>query len=127
MIDFIKSTIDKLVKSTGSQLVYGESIVIKDKIIIPVAKISYGFGGGFGKLENTGKKSESAKDDKGDKKPEKGNGGGGGLGLKAEPVGVIEIGEFGTRFISINQTKKMLGFFIGGAILGAILLGRKKR
>ncbi len=120
MIDFIKSTIDKVVKSTGSQLVYGESIVIKDKIIIPVAKISYGFGGGFGKLENIGKKNESAKD-------EKGNGGGGGLGLKAEPVGVIEIGEFGTRFISINQTKKMLGFFIGGAILGAILLGRKKK
>ena len=124
MIDFIKSTIDKVVKSTGSQLVYGESIVIKDKIIIPVAKISYGFGGGFGKLENTGKKNESAKDDK---ENEKGNGGGGGLGLKAEPVGVIEIGEFGTRFISINQTKKMLGFFIGGAILGAILLGHKKK
>ena len=98
--------------------------MIKDKIIIPVAKISYGFGGGFGKLENTGKKNESAKDDK---KYEKGNGGGGGLGLKAEPVGVIEIGEFGTRFISINQTKKMLGFFIGGAILGAILLGSRKK
>ncbi|RLD63234.1 MAG: hypothetical protein DRI95_11995 [Bacteroidetes bacterium] len=123
MIDFIKSTIDKITKSTGSQLVYGESIVIKDKIIIPVAKISYGFGGGYGKLENTGKKIENGKDDN---KNEKGNGGGGGLGLKAEPVGVIEIGEFGTRFISINQTKKMLGFFIGGAILGAILLGRRK-
>ena len=40
---------------------------------------------------------------------------------------VIEISEFGTRFISFNQTKKMLGFFIGGAILGAWLLRRKKK
>ncbi len=124
MIDFIKSTINKITKSTGSQLVYGESIVIKDKIIIPVAKISYGFGGGFGKLENKAKKDENAETDN---KEGKGNGGGGGLGLKAEPVGVIEIGELGTRFISFNQTKKMLGFFVGGLILGAILLRRRKK
>ena len=124
MIDFIKSTIDKITKSTGSQLVYGESIVIKDKIIIPVAKISYGFGGGFGKLESKEKQDASTKNDKTN---EKGNGGGGGLGLKAEPVGIIEITEFGTRFISFNQTKKMLGLFIGGAVLGALLLGRKRK
>jgi len=124
MIDFIKSTIDKITKSTGSQLVYGESIVIKDKIIIPVAKISYGFGGGFGKLESKKKPSKETTDDQNN---EKGDGGGGGLALKAEPVGVIEIGEFGTRFISFNQTKKMLGLFIGGAVLAALLLRGKKR
>ena len=124
MIDFIKSTIDKITKSTGSQLVYGESIVVKDKIIIPVAKISYGFGGGFGKL--TSKNKEEEKNIETEQTNNKGDGGGGGLGLKAEPVGVIEISEFGTRFISFNQTKKMLGLFVGGAVLGALLLGSKK-
>ncbi len=122
MIDFIKSTIEKITQSTGSKLVYGESIVVKDKIIIPVAKISYGFGGGFGKLESS-KKKDSGTDNKNNGNR---NGSFGGLGLKAEPVGVIEIGEFGTQFISFNQTKKMLGLFVGGAILGALLVKRKK-
>ena len=122
MRDIIKSAISKITNSTGSELVYGESIVVKDKIIIPVAKISYGFGGGFGKLL-----SKSNKELKQENKDEsKGDGAGGGLGLRAEPVGVIEIGEFGTRFISFKQTKKILGFFVGGALLGAWLFRRKK-
>jgi len=121
MIDIIKSTINKITNHTGSELVYGESIVVKDKIIIPVAKISYGFCGGLSKLGANGNNEVEIDD-----KDKKGNTAGGGLGLKAEPVGVIEIGEFGTRFISFNQTKKMLGFFIGGAILGTWLLKRIK-
>lgn len=83
--------------------IYGDPIVAGDKTIVPVARISYGFGGGTrGKEE----------------------GGGGGGGLKAYPAGFIEITPAATRFVAIGEKRKIAGALILGIGLG-MLAGRR--
>ena len=62
---------EQLKSSASVKNVYGEPILAGGKVIVPVAKIAYGFGGGTGKKENG----------------QEGEGGGG--GVAAKPVGVV--------------------------------------
>ena len=77
--------------------------------MVPVARVAYGFGGGGG----SGKLPE-------------GEGGGAGVGVVALPVGVVDISDEGTRYISFSPNKKLLGAFAVGALAGMFLLRRKK-
>ena len=72
--------------------------------IIPVARISYGFGAGKGR-----KPGESAN----------GEGEGGGGGLYAAPLGVLEVSDAGTRFVGLNETRKFASAALAGFCLGA--------
>src|SRR5262249_49961783 len=93
--------------------VFGEPVTAGEKTIIPVAKITYGFGAGAG----TG--------GMGDSKP-KGEGGGGGGGVRATPIGVFEVTPKETRFVAIQDKKKLAGTLLLGAGLG-LLWGRRRR
>jgi uncharacterized spore protein YtfJ len=66
--------------------VYGDPVNVGGRTVIPVARVSYGFGAGGG----VGR-SEEAKSERG--------GSGGGAGMSVRPVGALEINEAGTRFI----------------------------
>jgi uncharacterized spore protein YtfJ len=102
--------------------VYGDPIETQGKTIIPVAKVSMGFGGGFG--GGTENKNENADLET---KPTgaKGEGGGMGGGLAAKPIGVIEITPNQTRFIRFNTWR----YIALGAVLGMVIsrLGRRAR
>ena len=73
---------DRLTASTA----YGEPIVANGVTVVPVAKVCFGFGGGFGNAPGT----------QTDRPP--GEGAGGAAGDTTGPVGVIEITSAGTRF-----------------------------
>ena len=106
---FFQSISDNLSASADVTKVYGEPKVIEGKTIIPVAKVSYGFGGGFG---------SGARND------ESGDGGGGGGGVSASPVGILEVTAQETRFIPFENKKKLVGALIFGVLVG-ILFGKK--
>jgi uncharacterized spore protein YtfJ len=92
--------------------VFGEPIQANGKTVVPVAKVAYGFGGGFGAGKH-GKKSD-----------QQGKGGGG--GVRAFPAGVLEITEESTRFIPFTDLRLLALAFAAGAAFGAVILARRR-
>jgi len=71
---------------------FGEPIVIGEKTIIPVARVSAGFGGGIAPKAGSGQSA----------------GGGGGGGLEARPMGAIEVTKMGTKYVPIYDPSAVL-------------------
>jgi uncharacterized spore protein YtfJ len=103
----------KTLHSLGDQLqigasvrnVYGDPVDVGGRTVIPIARVSYGFGAGGG-----ARGSEEAESERG--------GSGGGAGMSARPVGALEITEAGTRFIPFVDPARLgialiVGFLIG--------------
>ena len=116
MPEIFKSIIEPLQASAAVKSVFGDAIVGQGKTIIPVARIAYGFGGGAGK----GMHPNGAGGDK------QGEGEGGGGGVVAMPLGVFEVTEGQTRFIPLNEHRKVAGGILLGLSLG-MLLARRRR
>ena len=115
---FIQVLSDTVAAKASVNTVYGEPVVVGEKKVIPVARVGCGFGGGGG----------------GGSKPQQGNGapqmageGGGGGGFGAVPVGVVEITPTATRFIRFGGTRRLVGAFVFGILLGAVSGRRKLR
>ncbi|HLN04604.1 MAG TPA: spore germination protein GerW family protein [Bryobacteraceae bacterium] len=100
----LESMFEPLTRSASVTAVYGEAISANDKTIIPVARIAYGFGGGRGRKHHEGDSPE-------------GEGAGG--GVYAVPIGVVEVTDAGTRFIALNDKRKLAGVLMLGFCLGA--------
>jgi len=97
----------------GAELVFGEPLRTSGRTVIPVARIAYGFGSGGA--------PRGADEDR----PPESRGAGGGGGVTAAPVGVVEIGEAGVRFVPIGNRAVLAGVFLAGIVLGA-WLGRRR-
>ncbi|MCL4401476.1 MAG: hypothetical protein M1436_02255 [Acidobacteria bacterium] len=110
---FFQSVAENLQTSAHVKTVYGEPIVTEGKTVVPVAKVSYGFGGGHGR------KRIGAEQGPGEE------GSGGGAGIKATPVGVVEITAAGTRFIRFGQTQKLAAALLAGYVFGRFC-GRRR-
>lgn len=80
-----------------------------------MAKVSFGFGAGFG--------GNPRKSDK--EVPIKAEGGGGGGGVQASPAGALEITSEGTRFVTFPDLRVVAAAFTAGLIIGALLFRRK--
>ncbi len=102
-----------LERSLSIRHVYGEPVQHGDTTVIPVAQVAYGFGagGGRGPGSRTTTPDERPSDDNG--RPEA-QGAGGGGGVRMTPVGALEIGPQGTRFVRVSP----LGPVFGAAVLG---------
>src|SRR3954447_4661110 len=102
--------------------VYGEAVHHGETTVIPVASVAYGFGGGGGRRPGrmahlpTRPAADAAAD---------AEGAGGGGGVRMTPVGVLEIGPRGTRFIRFRPLAPMLGIGAIGLAVGW-LLGRRR-
>ncbi len=103
-----KETLQKIGESLGStataKAVFGEPICVEGKTVVPVAKVAYGFGAGFGMGP-----SKHVSDGAGHEQ-----GGGGGGGLTAVPAGVLEITPTETRFIPFFDARFLVGAFAAG-------------
>jgi uncharacterized spore protein YtfJ len=105
--------------TANARSVFGEPIRAGDKTVVPVARVAYGFGGGFG----------SGKD--GGHPDREGEGGGGGGAVRALPAGALEITTTATRFVPFTDVAQLVRgsafAFAVGVIVGALVIPRRHR
>jgi uncharacterized spore protein YtfJ len=114
--EIIQSIADKTQSSAHVKTVYGEPVVTRNKTVIPVARIAYGFGGGAGSRAKTGKENDG-----------KDEGGGGGGGCAVIPIGVVEIKDDHTRYISFGLAPKLTAGVAAGMLVGYWMGRLRKR
>ena len=110
----LQSLKESVLSQASVKAIFGEPVSANGKTVIPVAKIIYGYGAGAG----TGGVGDTSA---------RGEGGGGGGGVLAIPVGVVEISDQQTRFVPINDRKKLVGAVLAGMGLGLWLGWRSRR
>ena len=113
-IDVLQTLAERLGATATAKSVFGDAVHINGKTVVPVAKIAYGFGGGFG----AGK--DAAHPDR------QGEGGGGGGGVRAWPAGALEITDSTTRFVPFTDMRQLVAAFVAGAVLGGVVLMRRR-
>jgi uncharacterized spore protein YtfJ len=116
--NFLEKLASQFSQNASVKNVYGEPVHAGDKTIIPVARIAYGLGGGYGQGYKKTKRIQPNADLKQSERPA-GEGGGGGGGMYAKPHGVYEVTAGGTKFIPATNTKQLLM----GVAVGFILRG----
>ena len=117
--ELLKNISERIQSSASVKVVYGEPIVAEGKTIIPVARVRYGFGGGGGSQGGEPTTEE------GQTHPQTGGGGGGGVDVT--PVGFIEVTPDETRYVSIEDRKRIIRAILFGTLLGFLLLWRRRR
>jgi uncharacterized spore protein YtfJ len=91
--------LDRIKQSARVELAYGESRVVGDKTIIPVALVAYLFGGGSGSGVGQGHNGQSEG---------VGIGGGGGGSVRVQPVAVVEVTEEETRLVPVIDWTRII-------------------
>lgn len=86
--DVMKEVTSELERLVSAKTVVGEPVIAGDKTILPITKVSFGFGSGGG---------EGSKNN-----VESGFGGGGGGGAKIEPVAFLVISDEGVRLMTLS-------------------------
>jgi uncharacterized spore protein YtfJ len=109
--------------------VYHEPVRHGDLTVIPVAKVAFGFGAGVGRRGRFGRRAQQlangeANAPEGRVEPD---GMGGGGGARMSPVGALELGPRGTRFVHYNQLPQMFGVLMIGIGIGAGLMMSGRR
>lgn len=115
-----------LERSLSIRHVYGEPVQRGDTTVIPVATVAYGFGAGGGR--GPGRRATHLLDEGAPQETSgaEAQGAGGGGGVRMTPVGALEIGPQGTRFVHFRRVPPLLGAAAIGIILGWMLAKRAK-
>jgi uncharacterized spore protein YtfJ len=101
--ELIESAVAHLRSTATVKTVYGEPVVAEGKTIIPVARVAFGFGGGSG----------ASKTDAENHIPS-----GAGGGMRAKPVGVVEITPHETKFVAFGLKKRLATAALLGSGIG---------
>lgn len=119
-----------LSNAAGVEMSFGQPSQIGEIYIIPVAKVSFGFGGGGGKASIKVNKSEKKSpvtpeinNDNPEKEDDGSLGGGGGGGVKTEPIGIYTIKGEVVKFHPIISIKELLAIM---AVISVFLIRFKK-
>jgi uncharacterized spore protein YtfJ len=114
---FLEALAERLQSSASVRTIYGDPIEAEGKVVIPVARVAYGLGGGFG--------TRRMKDQEGQNEQEPAGEGGGG-GVTVFPVGVVEVTREQTRFVSVKKGGKAMWAvaFLAGFTLAKLLTRR---
>lgn len=128
--NFLETLAASLHDNASVKTVYGEPVRAGDKVIIPVAQVMLGMGGGFGRGIPQTKKllpPDSPQTNLADKVANH-EGAGGGGGMRVVPTGVYEITPTCTRFIPAHSLKQVLVGLAAGFLLKQLIsLGRNYR
>ncbi len=79
--DLMKTLVDEISTIARTETMVGEALQVGDNTVIPISKVTVGFGGGSGEGEGGADEKTSGK----------GSGGGGGGGVKVEPAAFIVV------------------------------------
>ena len=121
--NFLERLAARLNQNASVKNVFGEPVRAGDKVIIPVAQIMLGMGGGHGRGGQQNKQSllpdppqpvSSGKPGA----PAEGAGGGGGMRVIAK--GVYEVTPKRTRFIPAHDVRQILLLLTVGFVLGRL-------
>lgn len=121
----IMELIERSKDAATVERVFGEPIRQGDLIVIPVAKVRHGWGGGQGWGSEGAKDSQDGQDGRDEENGGEaagggaGGGGGGGLGFAATPAGVIVIKDGEVRWQPVVDVNRIV---FGGQLLGLVLL-----
>ena len=127
-IDSIFKQIRDILQSAGGvKFSFGNPVSVGNISIIPVARVSFGFGAGSGKLPGSKKKKKGEiledkieTDDNIDFK------GGGGGGIKTEPIGIYAIKGDRVKYYPVITIREMVGIF-GFALLLLFRISKLRR
>ncbi|MCY7358332.1 MAG: hypothetical protein LH609_12910 [Rudanella sp.] len=131
--NFLETLAASLNQSASAKNIFGEPVRAGDKVIIPVAQVMLGMGGGYGQGNQQNKKllppdpSRTVSSGKLET-PAEGVGGGGGMRIVAK--GVFEITPKATRFIPAYDLRQVLLVLTVGFVLGRLAasgLEKKRR
>ena len=104
--DLVHSIGETIGATATVKSVYGEPVTLGQRVVLPVAKIRYAFGGGGG-----GREGESPK-----------GGGGGGCGrVLAQPCGLVEVTPEGARFVYFQEPAILAAAAAAGFLLGLLV------
>lgn len=117
--NIFKTMSERLQTTATVKAVYGDPIIAEGKTIIPVAKVRFGFGAGFGESD-FGEEANS-------NHPAAGKGGGGGGGVEVRPIGFIEITPGESRFVPIGERQKVARWAFIGVLAGLMLFRRRRK
>ncbi len=114
-----------LERSLNIRHVYGEPVHRGDTTVVPVAQVAYVFGGGGGQApaRGHGRVADAGAADQDGRRDAQGAGGGG--AVRMMPVGALEVGPEGTRFIHFHPFKPLLGAVAAGLVAGWLLARRR--
>jgi uncharacterized spore protein YtfJ len=112
-------------RSLSIRHVYGDPVHHNETTVIPVAQVAYGFGAGGGRGPNRARKHASDDGSPDTDRLSDAQGAGGGGGVRLTPVGVLEIGPQGTRFIHFHPLRAWLGAAAIGVAVGWLLARRR--
>ncbi|MCI0441568.1 MAG: hypothetical protein L0177_20900 [Chloroflexi bacterium] len=115
--DMFQSISDRVHSTATVKTIYGDPIAAEGKTIIPVARVRYAFGVGGGTHETASGNGGGPHD----------VGGGGGGGVTVTPVGFIEVTPGETRYVSIDDRRRMIRAGVITAIVGMLLFRRALR
>jgi len=109
--------------------VYAEPVHHGEVMVIPVAKVAFGFGAGVGRRARPRRRGQVIANDETSEttngRPNPDSMGGGG-GARLTPLGALEVGPQGTRFIHFSQLPQMLGVLALGVSTGLMFAGRRR-
>ncbi|MFZ0704385.1 MAG: spore germination protein GerW family protein [Candidatus Korobacteraceae bacterium] len=112
--EILQSMAERLATSASVKQVFGEPVERGGRTVIPVARVQYRLGGGYGGGEQEGGAVN---------RPLAAGGGGGGGMVKAKPAGALEITDAGVRFIRFIDPVDMVKACVGGLV--AVMLLRR--
>ncbi len=94
----LASVLEHIRGTANVDVVFGETRIIGEKAVIPVATVSYGFGAGSGEGPSPAAPKDGAL----------AWGGGGGGGVRVKPIAALEITAQKTRLIPIIDVTKII-------------------
>jgi uncharacterized spore protein YtfJ len=97
-VDDLFARLDALHKNASVKAVFGEPVGVGEKVIIPIASVSFGFASAFG--EGLGRTTDQ-------ELPGGGSGAGGGASVSARPLAVAEITTDSLHIESVVDEQKV--------------------
>jgi uncharacterized spore protein YtfJ len=122
--NFLRESVEKMRSSGKAETVFGPPRKENGRTIIPVARVSFGFGGGYGSAGAAQKGKPGAKQ-RSKTVPKNGDSGlGGGGGMRIIPAGMFEVSEEGARFRPVRGPMATTALTLAGGVLVGMLLSR---